>query len=130
MSWAVGYDSSWERDIGYGVPAMCDHPDCVVEITRGLANVCAEQQPYGGESGCGLYFCEKHRDADGFCERCAYNLTLDGEPDERYKEMFAAKQDIPEWMKFKLTDSSWGPWRAENRRKVRHMQEALKATAP
>ena len=28
MSWAVGYDSKWQRDIGYGVPSICDHPKC------------------------------------------------------------------------------------------------------
>ena len=24
MGWQVGYDSKWQRDIGYGVPAICD----------------------------------------------------------------------------------------------------------
>ena len=28
MGWAIGYDSNWGRDIGYGVIAYCDHPDC------------------------------------------------------------------------------------------------------
>ena len=37
MSWAVGFDSQWDRDIGYGVPAYCDHPGCGKEIDRGLA---------------------------------------------------------------------------------------------
>lgn len=35
MGWAVGYDSNWRRDIGYGVPALCDQPDCVEEIDSG-----------------------------------------------------------------------------------------------
>ena len=26
MSWAVGWDSNWYRDIGYGVPATCEEP--------------------------------------------------------------------------------------------------------
>src|SRR4051812_7048849 len=26
MGWSIGYDSNWQRDIGYGVPAFCDHP--------------------------------------------------------------------------------------------------------
>lgn len=29
MGWSVGYDDNWKRDIGYGVPALCDYPDCV-----------------------------------------------------------------------------------------------------
>ena len=37
MSWAVGYDSKWQRDIGYGVPSICDHPKCNKEIHRGLS---------------------------------------------------------------------------------------------
>lgn len=59
MSWAVGYDAKWHRDIGYGVPATCDYPGCAAEIDRGLGYVCAGE-PYGGEHGCGLYFCDAH----------------------------------------------------------------------
>jgi hypothetical protein len=46
MSWAIGYDGRWKRDIGYGVPAYCDHPGCNEEIDRGLAHVCGGE-PYG-----------------------------------------------------------------------------------
>jgi len=28
MSWSIGYDNNWNRDIGYGVPAICDYPGC------------------------------------------------------------------------------------------------------
>ena len=59
MGWSVGYDSKWERDIGYGVPAICDHPGCNKEIDRGLGYVCGGE-PYGGEHGCGLFFCGEH----------------------------------------------------------------------
>jgi hypothetical protein len=59
MSWAVGYDPNWKRDIGYGVVAFCDYPGCGAVIDRGLSYVC------GGEvrrenGGCGLYFCRRH----------------------------------------------------------------------
>lgn len=54
MGWSIGYDERWKRDIGYGVPATCDHPGCEEKIDRGLSCVCANQQPYGGEHGCGL----------------------------------------------------------------------------
>ena len=59
MGWSIGFDSNWNRDIGYGVPAVCDHPKCNAEIHRGLAYVCGGQ-PYGGEKGCGLFFCYEH----------------------------------------------------------------------
>ena len=36
MSWSIGYDDNWDRDIGYGVPAYCDHPGCNEEIDRGF----------------------------------------------------------------------------------------------
>jgi hypothetical protein len=70
MGWSIGFDSNWKRDIGYGVPAICDHPVCSIKIDRGLAYVCGTY-PFGGENGCGLFFCYKHRDAEGLCERCA-----------------------------------------------------------
>src|SRR5688572_18744194 len=70
MSWAIGFDSHWQRDIGYGVPAFCDHPKCDKEIDRGLSYVCGGE-PYGGERGCGLYFCGEHLWNPGqLCNRC------------------------------------------------------------
>ncbi|HEV7521417.1 MAG TPA: hypothetical protein VGP89_09990, partial [Candidatus Angelobacter sp.] len=59
MGWSLGFDSNWQRDIGYGVPAYCDHPKCNKKIDRGLSYVCGGE-PYGGELGCGLYFCSEH----------------------------------------------------------------------
>lgn len=106
MGWSIGYDSNWQRDIGYGVPATCDHPGCGKEIDRGLAYVCARQEPYGGK-GCGLFFCEDHRDHRGFCERCA-----------KHKDPFPAKPDVREWIEWKLTNGSWQTWRDENPEEV------------
>lgn len=104
MSWAVGYDSNWNRDIGYGVPAYCDHPRCSKEIDRGLAYVCCDSEPYGGERGCGLFFCGDHRTYDGRCKRCA-----------AYKPPYKhPKPDHPDWIEWKLTDPSWEQWRVEN----------------
>lgn len=62
MGWSIGYDSKWKRDIGYGVPAWCDHPGCIEEIYRGLSHVCGGE-PYGGERGCGLYSGESRSSA-------------------------------------------------------------------
>src|SRR5262245_54256410 len=114
MSWAVGYDSNWKRDVGYGVPAICDQPGCDEPINRGLSFVCCGDEPYGGENGCGLYFCEHHDTGDGQCERCR-----DG------KAPFEPKPDTREWIEWKLTDESWAPWRIENREAVRAMEAVI-----
>lgn len=114
MGWAVGYDDRWKRDIGYGVPSICDHPGCGQEINRGLDYVCGGE-PYGGNHGCGLYFCEEHRlfshDANKFlCDRCC-----NGE------EPYKPTPDTLEWIGWKLTDGSWEQWRNENPDKVEQM---------
>ena len=102
MSWAVGFDSHWQRDIGYGVPAYCDHPKCDKEIDRGLAYVCGGE-PYGGDKGCGLYFCEGHVDFDHLCARC-----------RNRKPPYTPKSEHPTWVHHKATDPSWAVWRAEH----------------
>lgn len=109
MGWAVGWDPTWERDIGYGVPAPCDQPDCLVEIDRGLSYVCGGE-PYGGDSGCGLYFCYDHR-FGSLCDRCVDGL-----------EPWPAKGDTLEWMRWKLQHPSWGRWREENPETVFELQ--------
>ena len=107
MGWSIGYDENWKRDIGYGVPATCDHPCCGKEIDRGLSHVCGGE-PYGGERGCGLYFCAEHlhihERLPQLCERCA----------PRRKKPFDPTPDRPEWVRHKLTDESWQQWRDEN----------------
>ena len=103
MGWSVGYDTKWKRDIGYGVPSICDHPDCNKEIDRGLSYVCHSEQPYGGE-GCGLYFCESHvclgntesGEIAFMCEKC-----------EQGEGPFDPKPDTEEWISHKKTDPSW-----------------------
>ena len=103
MGWSIGYDTNWNRDIGYAVPATCDHPGCGAEIDRGLSYVCGSE-PYGGEHGCGLYFCDKHTHTAGdrrenvqLCTRCYW-----GKP-----RPYEASPDVPEWMHWKLEDESW-----------------------
>jgi hypothetical protein len=108
VGWSIGYDSNWDRDIGYGVPCRCDHPDCAKPIHRGLAYVCGGH-PYGGEDGCGLFFCGKHLlvgvdgKEDQVCERCADD-----------KKPFDPKPDTRTWIRHKLQHSSWKQWRNEN----------------
>lgn len=100
MGWSVGYDDKWQRDIGYGVPAVCDHPACNEEIDRGLGHVCGGE-PYGGEDGCGLYFCGEHLYPTK-CNRC-----------HEHKEPYEPKPDTQEWRDWKRTDESWSKWRQE-----------------
>lgn len=131
MGWSIGYDSKWKRDIGYGVPATCDHPGCGEEIDRGLGYVCGGE-PYGGEHGCGLYFCGKHqlmagrRETDRkvhyhqFCERCAKRSK---------KGPFTPTPDLPTWMRHKLTDESWAQWREENPEEVSRLAAQLAGQA-
>lgn len=105
MGWSIGYDSNWSRDIGYGVPAFCDHPRCKAKIDRGLSYVCGGE-PYGGEKGCGLYFCGAHS-GGSLCSRC-----------RNRKPAFTPKPDHPDWIRHKLTHESWGMWRAEHAAEV------------
>lgn len=113
MGWSIGWDSTWKRDIGYGVPAYCDHPGCLTEIDRGLGYVCGGE-PFGGETGCGLYFCGAHLCMDRqkpLCEACIKDRTFDPTPDH------------PRWVKHKLTHSSWKSWRLEHPDEVKTMEE-------
>ncbi len=125
MGWSIGYDSRWKRDIGYGVPAYCDHPGCGEEIDRGLSYVCGGTHR-GGEHGCGLYFCSKHRrfagaarDGVELCFLCRY-----GKPG-----YYPKTPDHPDWMHHKLRDVSWGPWRKKNPDLVAAIRAALKEHA-
>jgi hypothetical protein len=105
MSWSIGYDPNWKRDVGYGVPAICDHPHCGAEIDRGLAHVCGGDV-YSGRRGCGLFFCGKHlfMSTTQLCERCV---------GKRRKRPFTPTPDTLEWLYHKMTDPSWRKWRVE-----------------
>jgi hypothetical protein len=123
MGWAVGYDSNWERDIGYGVPSICDQPGCGKEIDRGLSYVCGSD-PKGGDHGCGLYFCEDHRHGAlredrwvDLCDRCC-----------NAKEPYKPTPDTLEWIGWKLTDDSWQRWRDENPDQVAAIKVAIEHT--
>ena len=114
MGWSLGYDSNWRRDIGYSVPAFCDHPKCNAEIDRGLSYVCGNE-PYGGDRGCGLYFCSEHLSWRQLCPRCEVSRPTP------YKH---PKPDHPEWIRHKLTDESWAKWRAANPEQVESLRAA------
>lgn len=118
MGWSIGYDDNWGRDIGYGVPAHCDHPGCKNKIDRGLGYVCGGE-PYGGEYGCGLFVCSEHQHANNnclqLCQHCA----------DRRRKKLVPSQDHPEWMQWKLTDPSWQEWRDKNPAAVEAIRAAL-----
>ena len=119
MGWSIGYDSRLNRDVGYGVPATCDHPGCKRKIDRGLAYVCGGE-PYGGDEGCGLHFCGNHLwtgKERQVCQQCR-----DG------KEAFPPKPDRPDWIRHKLKHSSWKAWRGENPDEVSRLFIALGET--
>jgi hypothetical protein len=124
MGWQIGYDEKWHRDVGYGVPAVCDKPRCDTSIDRGLSYVCGGE-PFGGEHGCGLYFCAEHlfhRKPKGaenvvqLCPRCY-----------AYEKPYQPKADVREWVEFKLADESWSDWRAANPVEVERMRASLAA---
>jgi hypothetical protein len=120
MGWSLGYDETWCRWIGYGVPAYCDHPKCNTEIDRGLGYVCGGE-PYGGERGCGLFFCGEHLHVPGqLCPRCA---TYRSRP---YKRI---KPEHPDWVRHMLTHESWAQWRTENSAEVEQMRRSITAEA-
>ncbi|MEL6758187.1 MAG: hypothetical protein AAFP81_17280, partial [Pseudomonadota bacterium] len=110
----------------------CDHDGCGADIDRGLAYVCGGE-PYGGDHGCGLYFCGKHlflvaildegeeetddTEVKWLCARCRDKL-----------EPFEPTPDTKAWIRHKLTHPSWGRWRASNPQWVeKHMPIAFKA---
>jgi len=125
MSWSIGYDERWHRDVGYGVPAFCDHPGCKQAIDRGLPYVCGGQ-PFGGEHGCGLFFCAAHRhtasarrDHAELCGRCM-----------RGKSPYKPTPDDPAWIRWKLDDESWAQWRDENPEAVAAMRADPRVVPP
>jgi len=117
MGYSVGFDEHWRRWVGYGVPAYCDHPGCTKEIDRGLSYVCGGDL-YGGEHGCGLFFCSEHlefatkKNIPMLCARCA-----------RGKSPFHPKPEHPSWIKHLLTHKSWHEWRQENTDVVKKLLE-------
>lgn len=116
MGWEIGFDPHWQRDIGYGVPSICDKPGCSQEIDRGLSFVCGGDV-YGGEQGCGLFFCHNHLFHSGkrgfLCPRCLRYETAYKRP----------KPDTLEWREHKLTHESWKEWREANPEKVKALYE-------
>lgn len=64
MGWAHCGQDSEGREIGYGVEAVCDHPDCDVIIDRGMSYACGDTHGDGDNTVdytyCEKYFCSAH----------------------------------------------------------------------
>lgn len=129
-------DCTGYRFGGYGVPTICEYPDCKEEIDRGMAYACGGE-PFS-EYGCDRYFCSKHRvmagfKVDGDTERlCDHEEDCDCEYKEVCercrdgKDPFPYKSEHPTWMRHVLKDESWKEWRDENPEQVENFKKALK----
>lgn len=115
MYWAIGYDERWNRDVGFDVPGICDHPSCKNTIHRGVDHVCGGE-PYGGELACGLYFCKDHlemktiRSSDKPIQVCAQCSAT--------QKPFEPTKDTQEWVQYKQTSNYWAGWRTHHKNKV------------
>ena len=142
MGYAI-YKLNKNRLAGYGVPAICDHPDCNKEIDRGVSYACGE--PMSSEVGCDRYFCSEHKktyhhdDSTGeqcfhlvgdchcrsfsICNRCFENYQMEG--DMYWKDSYKEKPETEEWLKHFLTDDSWEECRndPENKELVDNYKE-------
>ncbi len=93
MGYSLGQNYAG-RDIGYGVPALCDAPGCNVEIDRGMDWQCDRTT-----ISCAHFFCSKHRHTHSCREFNRGKLT--------------PKPDIPKWVWWKMTAPSWQKYRDE-----------------
>jgi hypothetical protein len=117
MGWSIGIGKDG-RDIGYGVPALCDHSSCDKRIDRGLSYVCGINTD-GEDRGCGLHFCADHlRYSARFGQLCFRCWPKSRTP-------FTRKPDTREWVEHKLTDESWQRWRDANPQEVATGRAAL-----
>lgn len=138
MSWAVAFDARWQRYVGYGVPAICDFPTCAAPIDRGLAYVCGGE-PFGGQHGCGLYFCDDHRAFGRVPADMPDPPLVDGDDDGEWAELcsrchaseqpFQPTPDVREWLDHILMDETWSDWRRDCPEALQQARANL-ATAP
>lgn len=127
------YNIGHDRFGGYGVPAVCEQPECNEEIDRGIPYACGGE-PFS-EHGCDLYFCSKHKSNyigfNGFNERCRHKNDCDCEFVElcdrcaKGKPSFPYKPETKEWMKHVLKDKSWKEWRDKNPKIVKEYKKLL-----
>lgn len=82
--------------------------------------------PYGGEHGCGLFFCwDEHLEYAPVVDE----LTQLCPACRKDRKPYAPTPDTAEWENWKLTDPSWQQWRDENPELVQAMTERGKGSA-
>jgi len=120
---------------GYGVPAICEQPECKVKIDRGMSYACGGK-PFS-EYGCDRYFCGKHmeytsfdvEEDDGICKHeddCECPVAEVCERCAKGESPFPYKPEVKKWVRFLLKDKSWAEWRNKNPHKVKELSILLK----
>lgn len=107
---------------GYGVPAVCEQPECDAKIDRGVSYACGGE-PFS-EHGCDRYFCGKHRHYTCVREMRDEGEECDDECDDDHvevcercrdgEESFPYKPESKRWMYHMVYDYTWEKWRSEN----------------
>lgn len=142
MSWEIGFNENQNRDVGYSVTAICDHPGCTAEIDRGLGYVCCEDINH--RACCGAFLCADHREnytyADELEDMEPEELEeLGHDLDDPETQLLIAEGDIVKcnhkaieykehagWLNHCLTHETWAKWREENPALVAAYKDALK----
>ena len=84
MGWAFCGPDKDGREMGYGVEAPCDEPDCTTVIDRGLAFLCGDM--HEDERTCAKYYCGDHQTVSNRCERCKAIPREGAEEDEEEED--------------------------------------------
>ena len=119
---------------GYGVPAICEHPDCKEKIDRGVSYACGGE-PFS-EFGCDRYFCGEHKHFVGFkCDGSDEKCDHDDDCECTFKELcercakgeasFDYKPETREWLIHILSHHSWRTWRKKNPEEVAELRKQL-----
>jgi hypothetical protein len=128
----INKDTGGYRFAGYGVPAICEHPDCLKEIDRGVSYACGGVP--NSEHGCDRYFCSEHLNYVYFKEDgllCRHRKDCDCDSFEicemcsKQKNPFPYKNESKEWVKHVIKDKSWKEWRQKNPEIVAEYQKIL-----
>lgn len=80
MGWAHGRENG--RDVGYGVPDICNLEGCEQKIDRGLSFRCGGVTNLHDDYGCGNFFCGAHMSygsQNQLCETCVESDPIDDE---------------------------------------------------
>ena len=138
MGWSMGHCGEHKRDIGYGVPAPCDHPECNEIIDRGLAYRCCENIHH--DASCKGYFCEEHRQnyvyQDELADMSPEELKVLGidsneevaQDDDGIiccRHTIQPHKEAVVWLEHILNDESWEVWRTKHPERIERFKKLL-----